>query len=64
MKSDRNSDGTGWCSPILYLSLSQYARDKGLTGADFERFMKMLRAMDGAYLTWLAEKKPTPETTK
>lgn len=62
LRNDRFVDPNGWASPIYYVALSQYARDRGMTGPELTRFVTIMRAMDGEYLKWLAEKKPTPET--
>lgn len=46
--SDRGGEGFG---PILYSSISQYARDHGLASpSDFEPFKRMIRAADRVWL--------------
>lgn len=55
LKNDRHYDGMGGATPILYQALSQYARDFDIVGDDLKRFVRLMRAMDNEYLSWLAE---------
>jgi hypothetical protein len=45
----------GYQLPILYSSLSQYARDHGISGDDLNRFHIFINAVDAEWLAFRKE---------
>ena len=43
---------------MSYLAISQYVRDHGIDGADRDIFMRLFRAIDAEWLTYIEEQKP------
>jgi hypothetical protein len=54
--NDRTPNEMGACSGIYYASISAYASDHGLSGAEFDDFYLFLRAMDDEYVTICGER--------
>lgn len=51
---DRGGEGGG---PITYTAMSQYARDHGFRGEDFEAFKRLIRAQDQVWIKDLMRKR-------
>lgn len=47
--------------PIPFGAIDRYADRYGIEGVDeFDAFRELIRAMDDAYLSWSAKRKPKP----
>lgn len=57
---DRGYGGLGTPLPIPYLAISQYARDSGIPGDEFQLFHRMVRALDEEWLDHVRKKLPPP----
>lgn len=60
LSTDRPLGALGGAGPIPWTALDRYAARHGIDDLDaFERFRRMIRAQDGAYLKHMAEKAKT-----
>lgn len=63
LRDDRTVFPSGGVGGIHYSSISRYARDCGLSGADFRAFVFFVRALDSEYVNFIAEQLPKPGQT-
>lgn len=55
LRFDRQYGAFGGEAPISYLTLSSYARDRGIGGADLLQFVRLMNAIDDEWLRYQAE---------
>ncbi|MGV1867227.1 MULTISPECIES: phage tail assembly chaperone [unclassified Rhizobium] len=58
---DRRISDMGGEGPIYYQAISQYARDYGIAGDDYRRFLIFIKAIDAEHLM-MARERSQPET--
>jgi hypothetical protein len=55
LTTDRQIGAMGGAGPIPWSSMDRYAARHEITGDAYDHFLRMLKALDGAYLAFLAE---------
>lgn len=61
LRHDRQYGAMGGQTPIGFLALDAYARRYGIEGEAFERFHRFVTAIDGEWLSHVAETSRAPE---
>mgnify|MGYP001366420030 CR=1 FL=1 len=64
LRFDRQYGAMGGQTPISYLAISQYARDHGIIGSDFQTFHVLLTALDAEWLEYVAEQEKAKEKNR
>lgn len=55
---DRHWGAFGGATRIFYTSISAYARDFGISGDEYEVFIRLIGELDDEYLEYLERSKP------
>lgn len=61
LRFDRQYGAMGGETAISYLAISQYARDNGMSGHDFNTFHVLMTAIDDEWLKHIAEERKRKE---
>lgn len=59
---DRQYGAFGGATAISYLAVSAYARDFGITGEDYDVFLRLMSELDQEYLEHLERSRPAEKT--
>jgi hypothetical protein len=62
LRDDRMIGAMGGAGRIYYTAISQYCRDHGIAGPQFQMFVRFIEEMDDEYLKAMAEQRPASET--
>lgn len=63
LRYDRQYGAFGGESPIGFVAIDAYARRYGIDGDAFDRFMRLVNAIDDEWLGWKAERAKDKSTT-
>jgi len=59
LRDDRPPDGFGGGGFIPFTAIDRWAERACIAGEDFDLYLTLIRALDGEYLRWRAEKAAT-----